>query len=72
MKTQTCKNNLAYFKITNPLHIDRNNIFLWKKLQFPKANAVRGVTLFYILANLLNVWLGRRQLDSHLLLHSIC
>lgn len=37
MKTQTCKNNLVYFKIKiYPLHIDRNNIFFMKEVTVSK------------------------------------
>ena len=30
------------------------------------------MALFYIYAHLFNIWLNRKQLDSHVLLHSLC
>ena len=33
---------------------------------------MRRVALFYIFSNLINAWLNRRQLSSHLLLHAMC
>lgn len=33
---------------------------------FQHKNSVRRVALFYIFANLCNVWLSRKQLASHI------
>lgn len=33
---------------------------------------MRRVALFYIFANLLNIWFNRRKMESYLLLHSLC
>ena len=65
IKVQKCK-YICYFKIVivSPLNINGNYILQGK-------NIVRRVTLFCIFANLMRIWLSRRQLDSHLVLRSI-
>lgn len=51
--------------IINLFMLTVNSIFLLKNT-FPEKHLVRRVALFYIFANFFNVWLKRRQLDSHL------
>lgn len=44
-----------------------NNIILWKITIFStRTNLIRRMAPFYMFANLRNVWLHRRQLDSHI------
>lgn len=47
------------------LHVNINNILM--KTVFSKTKKlVRKVVLFYVFANLFNVWLNGRQLNSHI------
>ena len=54
---------IIYKKIRIP-----SQIFLWKITIFSKTtfDLVRRASFIYMFANLFNVWLNRRQLDSHI------